>query len=79
MLKRATKVCYKFFGENLLALRKQNNLTQQQIANELGVQRSTYTKWETSVSEPSLYFIIKLCEVFNTDYNTLFKQDESER
>lgn len=77
MPKRAIKTCYKFFGNNLLELRTENNLTQQQIADKLGIQRSTYTKWETGVSEPSLIFIKMLTEILSTDFNTLLKQDEN--
>lgn len=77
MPKRATKVCYKFFGENLFKLRIENKLTQQQVADKLGVTRPTYSKWETNVAEPPIYFIKRLAEILSTDYNTLFKQDES--
>lgn len=73
MPKKAIKQCYHFFGENLLKLRKEKNLSQQQMADELGICRSTYTKWETNVAEPSLYFIVKIAEILETDYNTLFQ------
>ena len=41
-----------FFSENLIKLRKNKGFTQQQVASKLGIDRTTYTKYETGVSEP---------------------------
>ena len=37
-------------AENLLYLRKQNRLTQEQVAGAVGVSRQALSKWETGVS-----------------------------
>ncbi|MCJ7967703.1 MAG: helix-turn-helix domain-containing protein [Lactococcus lactis] len=42
------------FAERLKELRKQNKLTQQDIANKLDVSRVAYTNWENGKREPNL-------------------------
>ena len=41
-------------GRNLLYYRKLAGLTQQQMAEALNINRTTYTKYETGDSEPSV-------------------------
>nr|DAH09959.1 MAG TPA: Repressor protein CI [Caudoviricetes sp.] len=59
---------------NLRFLRKKKEYTQQEIADRLGINRTTYTKWETGVSEPGLKSIERLCNLLDVDYNTLFQR-----
>lgn len=40
-------------------------LSQQQVANALNVNRTTYTKYETGKTEPNLITITKLAQIFN--------------
>lgn len=42
------------FNENLKYLRKQANLTQEQLAEELNVSRQDITKWESGQSMPDI-------------------------
>lgn len=57
--------------KNLVYYRKLSGLTQQQVADQLYLSRSTYTKYETGVSEPSLSILRKIIDLFQVDYNTL--------
>ena len=41
-------------AENLLLLRKQNRLTQEQVAEAVGVSRQALSKWENGESAPEL-------------------------
>lgn len=59
------------FGEHLRDLRFDNGYTQAEVANLLHIDRTTYTKYETGVSEPDIKMLKKLCDVFEVDYNTL--------
>lgn len=59
---------------NLRFLRKKQEYTQQEIADRLGINRTTYTKWETGVYEPGLKNIERLCNLLDVDYNTLFQR-----
>ncbi len=51
-------------GERLLKLRKERNLSQEELANVLDVSRQTISKWETDQSTPDFDKIIPLCEYF---------------
>jgi len=51
-------------GERLLKLRKERNLSQEELANVLDVSRQTISKWETDQSMPDFDKIIPLCEYF---------------
>ena len=64
-------------GQNLIYYRKKCGLTQQQVADMLNLNRSTYTKYETSVSEPSLEILLKIANIFGVEPNDLLLRDEA--
>jgi len=51
-------------GERLLKLRKEKNLSQEELANALDVSRQTVSKWETDQSVPDFDKIVPLCNFF---------------
>lgn len=51
-------------GNRLYNLRKEKNISQEELANELDVSRQTISKWETDQSQPDFDKIIPLCEYF---------------
>jgi transcriptional regulator with XRE-family HTH domain len=53
------------FGDKLRYLRDQHNLTQNDIAQILGVSRQAYTKYESNQAEPDMKALKKLSEYFN--------------
>jgi len=57
-------------GEKILLLRKQNSMTQEQLAERLAITRQTVSKWELGESEPDIPYLIQLSEIFQvtTDY-----------
>ncbi len=57
-------------GERIYELRKQNNMSQGDLADELDTSRQTISKWENNMSTPELDKILRLCEVFSvsSDY-----------
>lgn len=52
------------FGETLFKLRKEKNLSQEDVADKLNVTRQTVSKWETNQSTPDFDKIVPLCELF---------------
>ncbi len=52
------------FGEKLFELRKEKNLSQEEVADRLNVSRQSVSKWETNQSVPDFDKIIPLCELF---------------
>ena len=51
-------------GNRLYNLRKEKNVSQEELANALDVSRQTISKWETGESTPDFNKICPLCEYF---------------
>ncbi len=66
------------FSENLKKIRKENNLSQEQLADELGVSRQAISKWESAVAYPEMDKIIALCDKFNLNIDDLLHKDIKE-
>ena len=59
----------------LKTLRRKNGLTQQQVADLLRMERSTYAYYETGRSTPSINTVIKLARMYKVNlYNFLNEQ-----
>ena len=58
-------------GEKLFELRKNKNLTQDDVAEKLNVTRQTVSKWETNLSTPDFDKIVPLCELYEITPNEL--------
>lgn len=58
-------------GERLLEYRKAKKLSQEDVAEKIGVSRQTVSKWETNQSMPDFDKIVPLCELFEIDANEL--------
>lgn len=58
-------------GAYLKKLRLDNNLTQTQLADKLGIKRSTYSNYEQDIREPSLNVLSNLSKLFNIDLNII--------
>lgn len=65
------------FGENLQYLRKQNNITQEQLAEQLEVSRQSVSKWESSASFPEMEKLLQICSMFHCNMDTLMQGDVS--
>ena len=50
------------FGEIIFTLRKENHLTQEEIANNLNVSRQTISNWETGSAQPTIDKVNELSE-----------------
>lgn len=62
-------------GENILNLRKKNNLSQEQLAEKLGVTRQTISNWELGESSPDLKQSTELSKIFNASLDELVGND----
>ena len=63
------------FKDRLKEARLSKGFTQEQIAEKIGVAKSTFTGYEKGNSEPSMYTISKIMNVLKVDANFLW-QDE---
>lgn len=62
-------------GTNLDKLREANRLTQEQVANYLGIKRSAYANYESGMREPPLDILEKAASLFGCELNLLFEED----
>lgn len=63
------------FGENLYNLRKKSKMTQDVLAEKVGVSRQSVSKWENGESYPEMDNILILCNIFNCKINDLVHED----
>lgn len=59
------------FRENLIKLRKAKNLSQDDLAEELGLSRQAVSKWENENSKPDVENLIKLSKIFKVSVDDL--------
>ena len=63
------------FNEKIVMLRKQNNLSQEQLAEQLNVARQTVSKWELGETTPEMDKLIKMSEIFKISLDELMKEE----
>ena len=62
-------------GEKLSKLRKENNYTQEQLADILGISRQAISKWETEKGIPDVVNLIAISDEFGLSLDELIKGD----
>lgn len=67
------------FGERLLAYRNAVNLSQEKLAEKVGVTRQTVSKWETNQSVPDFDKILPLCEALGITTEELITGEEEKK
>lgn len=63
-------------GEKISKLRKENNYTQEQLADILGVSRQAISKWESNITYPETDKLIRISELFDCSLDYLLKDEE---
>ena len=58
-------------GNKILELRKKNNLSQEALAEKIGVSRQTISKWELGETSPDIKQAKELSKVFNVSLDEL--------
>jgi transcriptional regulator with XRE-family HTH domain len=61
----------------LKELRKQNKMTQQEVASRIGVSRSTVAMWETDQNEPDNQTLLQLAMLFNCSVDYLLERSDN--
>ena len=62
------------FGENLKKLRKLKKMSQEKLAEKIGVSRQSVSKWETGETYPEMNNILILCKIFGCGINELVNE-----
>ena len=63
-------------GRFIAKLRKQQNLTQCEFADWLGISNKTVSKWECGNGMPELSLMMPICEILNINLNELFSGEK---
>ena len=66
------------FSENLKKIRRDNHLSQEQLAELLGVSRQAISKWESAQAYPEMDKIIAICNRFHLNIDDLLYRDIKE-
>ena len=61
------------FSEKLTALRRREGMSQEQLADRLGVTRQSVSKWESGAAQPELAKLVALSELFRVSVDYLVK------
>lgn len=61
------------FPENLQFIRTREGITQEQLAEALGVSRQSVSKWESGASFPEMDTLLHICELYHTNLDTLLR------
>lgn len=62
-------------GNNIVKIRKDNNMSQEEFAEVFNVTRQTISNWENSKSYPDIQTLIKISDNFNISLDVLLKED----
>jgi len=65
-------------SDNLKKIRKENNLSQEELAEKLGVSRQSVSKWESGTSYPEMDKLLQIAKIFNVNIDELLNQDIKE-
>lgn len=63
------------FGKKLMDLRTSKNLTREKLAQEIGVSKTAYGKWESDLAKPNFDNINMLCNFYGISKDELMSED----
>ena len=66
-------------GAFLKDLRKERNITQEQLADKMMVSRRTVSRWETGSNMPDLDILIDISEYYNVDLKEILNGERKEK
>ena len=66
-------------GKFILELRKEKNMTQQELANKIGVTDRAISKWENGRGMPDLSLMKPLCEELEISINELISGEKTDK
>ena len=66
-------------GEKIAEARKANNLTQEQLAELMGVTRQSISRWEQNLAYPEVEKILHLSDILNVSCDYLLKENETRK
>lgn len=67
------------FAEKLKTIRKQAGMSQEKLAEKLGVSRQAVTKWESDTGIPDLENIMAISALFDISIDELLGREKAEK
>lgn len=64
-------------GKFIQELRKENNLTQKDIGDKLGITDNSVSKWERGLNAPDIYSLVPLAEIFHVTVKELLNGERN--
>ncbi|HBT95900.1 MAG TPA: hypothetical protein DEB24_07410 [Coriobacteriia bacterium] len=61
------------FAQNLIYIRQHHGVTQETLAEQIGVSRQTISKWESGINFPETDKLLLLCDLYNTHLDDLMR------
>ncbi len=69
----------KFKSDKLRAIRKKHHMTQNELAEKIGVKHNTISDYETGYSKPNTLRLISIANVFNVSMDYFFEPDDNDK
>ena len=63
------------FGQRFTRLRKQRNLTQEELGERIGVSGQAVSKWENDASMPDISLLVQLSEILGVSLDELLGKE----
>lgn len=63
-------------GQRIKTVRQAHNMTQEYVAEQLGVSRQTISNWENNRSYPDIISVIKMSDLYSISLDELLKEDQ---
>ena len=67
---------YNFVNNKIAELRKEQNLSQRQLAQKIGTSQANLSRWEQGLNEPSIIECWKLADYFDVSIDILCGRKE---
>ncbi len=67
------------FNDKIKKLRKENDMTQEQVAGYMGVSSQAVSRWETGITCPDIFVLPSLAKLFGVTVDELLGVDEQEK
>lgn len=66
-------------GNFIKSIRLDNNLTQKEFADKLGVTYQAVSKWENGKNIPDIAVLKQICDEYNIDINEILNGEKKKR
>ena len=72
----AEKQFEKTIANNLRMYRRNSNMSQQELANKLGITQAAIARYEAGITVPNAYLLLRYAEIFDISLDELFDRKD---